>query len=471
MRLLLARTALDRGRPSEAVAHLDAAPDSSDDRSHVLVLRARAALAAETPDRRITAEHLAHQAAATAELEQQPALGCEALDVVARCARSRSLAEAEAALVRILALAELHGLDSWRLRSLNELGVIDMLRSTDGNRLQRAFDEAMALGALDVAAGTAVNVAALHAMRGELDATDTTARQAEAAALRLGLAPLAAAACVIGALSDAFRGRREAMERRLARAELLAPDDADLRAFAWGVGRGLCALVREERLDAETALRMATEADAPVGSLDTASGPLLLLLATAGRATDADLERALRTATPGAGWSELWVGYGEAAMTGATGDAQGAAVRFDQAALGARRHPLFRAIGLRLLAEAALRDGWGTPVAWLREAEAYFVSGGQDRIAGACRGLLKQAGAPATRRRGRDRMLAPALLQRGVTAREAEVLELVGERLGNKDIAMRLYLSPRTVEKHVASLLTKLDAPDRAGLIEIARDH
>ena len=40
-----------------------------------------------------------------------------------------------------------------------------------------------------------------------------------------------------------------------------------------------------------------------------------------------------------------------------------------------------------------------------------------------------------------------------MTAREAEVLELVGGRLSNKDIAARLYLSPRTVEKHVASLL------------------
>ena len=63
------------------------------------------------------------------------------------------------------------------------------------------------------------------------------------------------------------------------------------------------------------------------------------------------------------------------------------------------------------------------------------------------------------------------LLRLGVTAREAEVLELVGERLSNKDIAARLYLSPRTVEKHVASLLLKTGAADRAALGRLARQR
>jgi predicted ATPase/DNA-binding CsgD family transcriptional regulator len=85
-------------------------------------------------------------------------------------------------------------------------------------------------------------------------------------------------------------------------------------------------------------------------------------------------------------------------------------------------------------------------------------------------GHLVFAGAPATRRRGRDdAALAPDLLRLGITAREAEVLELVGERLPNKDIAARLYLSPRTVEKHVASLLLKTGAADRAALRRLAR--
>jgi DNA-binding NarL/FixJ family response regulator len=54
-----------------------------------------------------------------------------------------------------------------------------------------------------------------------------------------------------------------------------------------------------------------------------------------------------------------------------------------------------------------------------------------------------------------------------VTGREYEVLHLVAQRLSNRDIAARLHLSARTVEKHVASLLLKLDAAGRGEL----RDH
>jgi predicted ATPase/DNA-binding CsgD family transcriptional regulator len=51
-----------------------------------------------------------------------------------------------------------------------------------------------------------------------------------------------------------------------------------------------------------------------------------------------------------------------------------------------------------------------------------------------------------------------------VTAREAEVLALVGEHLTNAEIADTLFISVRTVESHVAALLRKLNAPDRRGL-------
>ena len=71
------------------------------------------------------------------------------------------------------------------------------------------------------------------------------------------------------------------------------------------------------------------------------------------------------------------------------------------------------------------------------------------------------------RRRGSDRIPSP-LRRLGVTVREYEVLHLVAERLGNKEIARRLFLSPRTVEKHVASLLVKTGQENRAGLTRYA---
>ena len=45
-----------------------------------------------------------------------------------------------------------------------------------------------------------------------------------------------------------------------------------------------------------------------------------------------------------------------------------------------------------------------------------------------------------------------------VSAREAEVLAAIEERLTNAEIAVRLFISGRTVESHVSSLLRKLGA-------------
>ena len=51
-----------------------------------------------------------------------------------------------------------------------------------------------------------------------------------------------------------------------------------------------------------------------------------------------------------------------------------------------------------------------------------------------------------------------------VTAREAEVLALVGQHLTNAQIAEALFISVRTVESHVAALIRKLNVPDRRSL-------
>jgi DNA-binding CsgD family transcriptional regulator len=63
--------------------------------------------------------------------------------------------------------------------------------------------------------------------------------------------------------------------------------------------------------------------------------------------------------------------------------------------------------------------------------------------------------------------MADRLARAGVTEREAEVLTAVAERLRNREIADRLHLSVRTVESHIAALLRKLGATDRAALAEM----
>lgn len=52
-----------------------------------------------------------------------------------------------------------------------------------------------------------------------------------------------------------------------------------------------------------------------------------------------------------------------------------------------------------------------------------------------------------------------------LSPREAEVLGLIAEGLADKEIASRLHLSEHTVHRHVANILTKLDAPSRAAAV------
>jgi DNA-binding NarL/FixJ family response regulator len=58
-----------------------------------------------------------------------------------------------------------------------------------------------------------------------------------------------------------------------------------------------------------------------------------------------------------------------------------------------------------------------------------------------------------------------------LTQREREVLAELVEGLSNGQIGDRLHLSPRTIEKHVSSLLRKTDTSNRAELVRFAMDH
>jgi DNA-binding NarL/FixJ family response regulator len=48
-----------------------------------------------------------------------------------------------------------------------------------------------------------------------------------------------------------------------------------------------------------------------------------------------------------------------------------------------------------------------------------------------------------------------------LSAREAEVLDLLAEGLTNAEIAQRLFISPITVRNHVSHILVKLQVRDR----------
>jgi DNA-binding CsgD family transcriptional regulator len=154
---------------------------------------------------------------------------------------------------------------------------------------------------------------------------------------------------------------------------------------------------------------------------------------------------------------------------GRDGKAEEAGARIAAALETSSLYPMARHLGLRMVAESAHADGWGDAVAWLRQAEDYFHTADVQPVASACRSLMRRLGATVSQRRaGTDQV--PANLRRlGVTTREYEVCRLLVDRIGNKSIASRLHISPRTVEKHVASLMTKTQQPDREALSSFAR--
>ena len=86
-------------------------------------------------------------------------------------------------------------------------------------------------------------------------------------------------------------------------------------------------------------------------------------------------------------------------------------------------------------------------------------------MAAKSRQSLRDRGIVVSRGKGRATRSHAA----GLTARQAEVLELLGQGLSNADIADRLFVSPRTVENHVAAVLDKLDVTTRAEAVERAR--
>ncbi len=55
-----------------------------------------------------------------------------------------------------------------------------------------------------------------------------------------------------------------------------------------------------------------------------------------------------------------------------------------------------------------------------------------------------------------------------LTAREKEVLQLIGEGMTNSDVADTLFISPHTVTRHRANLMRRLNVHNRVELVKVA---
>ena len=73
--------------------------------------------------------------------------------------------------------------------------------------------------------------------------------------------------------------------------------------------------------------------------------------------------------------------------------------------------------------------------------------------------------------RGRGERKRPTSGWASLTPTERDVVRLVSDGLGNKDIATRLFVSPRTVQTHLTHVYTKLGLTSRVQLVQEAARH
>ena len=73
--------------------------------------------------------------------------------------------------------------------------------------------------------------------------------------------------------------------------------------------------------------------------------------------------------------------------------------------------------------------------------------------------------------RGRGERKRPASGWASLTPTEQDVVRLVSDGLANKDVATRLFISPRTVETHLTHVYAKLGLSSRVQLAKEAARH
>ncbi|MGH9084119.1 MAG: LuxR C-terminal-related transcriptional regulator, partial [Acidimicrobiales bacterium] len=470
--LVLGAADLAAGRWDDAEAHAgDARTLATGDGARLAradALAAQAAMGRVDVDLAVT---LARSALDRARATGLPEVECEALEVIGRAERGRDVPAAEAAFQEAHDIATAAGLRVWRARAMQELGTIDMFHSLSPDRLVAARRMAVDVGALAMAAVVDLQLAALHEERGEVDAALECARRCEEASRRWHLSTLPMSLAVQG-FAHAQIGDRTAAQGAIEAALATGEDRVHIEARAAANVRAILHIVAGDLTDAarETDGAMAVLRANP-GATHTFPGQWALLrtlLDDGGDAARAEVA-ALPVDTP---ISRTMLLAAEAVAAGRAGrhdDAERLIAEVDHAFSGAGRayrHALVR----HLVAPAAQAAGWGDPVAWLRASMATFESTGHEQLAARCRALLKDTGASVPRRgRGDTVAVPPVLAALGITSREADVLALVATGATNREVAEHLFISTRTVDKHVERLLQKTGTT-RAGFRELARE-
>ena len=408
VRLTLAEVAAGAGRWDVAASGLTALPDTDDPRASVLA--ARLAHERGKPE---DAQSIAQLALIKAEERNQWSVACQALEVMGRTARVTDLEAARDAFLAAERLAIDHDLPLERVSALHELGTVDLLLDGSTVRLEQARAVALDAGALGLAAKVEVQIAASLLHR-DADAALVHAERSAEHARRLRMDQLRATALFFQAAAHAHRRNTPAMERCVADARRLAPDDLDVNAGIWGAVYAHVALLDDDRARLAECLDRAIEFMR--SSPTTAPAPTYGLWALVRTLDDREGGQARAEARPsGVNWeNRALLGYADAVDAGRRGrpaEAEQLLAAAD-AAMGSR---LWWQHRIRLLvAGDALAGSWGDPIGWAREALAVFVGRGDDRLATRCREVLRHGRRPgAAARPGRHRGAGPAPRLRG----------------------------------------------------------
>jgi DNA-binding CsgD family transcriptional regulator len=476
--------------PDGAAGHLSAANalagrlDDAELASRVDAVGARHALVGGDLD---DADQLAHRSLASAEAAGLTGwaaeVAVESLDVIGRRERVRDLSAARAAFERAYKIADKKSLGVWRIRTLHELATLDMLADGATSALLEVRELAHNAGVLSIATVIDLQLANLWSLGTDLDRALATSRQCERGATQLGAHRIEVMAICLQALVAAIQGDSRAAQSAAERAEAIMPDDPEVLATTIGQIRVLAALFRD---DVDHAVRHSIAARAYLdkalrapsrgrGFYSPSQAPLLArgrsygLYALLQAACDGDIRGAItlaETAGAAVSWNRGCLAYAEAVLEGKVGQSERATALADEgSAWFAPFAPWWNHLARRLVAPAALRDGWGEPASWLRDAAAGFESTGHARLASASRGMLRKAGERVPRS-GRGQAQVPVQMRRlGVTSREMDVYLLVAQGCSNAEIAAKLFISPKTVETHVANLVAKTGQAGRRELV------
>ncbi len=436
------------------------------------------------------ADELAHRSLAFADAAgtagRAADLAIDSLEVIGRREQVRDICAARDAYARAYRLACQDGLAVRRISVLHELGAIDLLESGDTERLSEALKLAHQAGAISLATHIELQLANFWSLGTELDRALELARSCELTAARIGAKRMEVMALGIQAFAHGIRADRRAAERAIEQSERVLPGDPEVLFGLWGmrvtvslfeddISRALAEICRAKAYGEQVARRVPaglcpgyspfSPVQAPLNSPRRVWGWLVLLQAVTGEDGDAAL-RSARAWSAGLGWNLGCMDYAEAVLEGRAGNRQRAEALAEQGSAKLRPFaPWWNHLVRRLVAQAAFDDGWGQPADWLREAAGEFEADGHDRLAAACRGMLRRAGQRVPRAGRGTARVPPQMRRLGITSREMDVFLLVAQGLSNAEIGTRLFISPKTVETHIASLIAKTGQAGRRELV------